>query len=85
MTWNDEDFAEELSSSKEEINEGYYCPFCKKNTDIWFDRTITTWHDEKGNRYEEGMKDRCTGCGRATDEVPEEEDDYTYDVENDGG
>ena len=35
---------------------------------MWFDRGIS--YDSNG---EEGMKDRCTDCGKATDEVPTEE------------
>jgi hypothetical protein len=80
MTWKEGDFVEELAVPQEEINEGYFCPWCKKETDIWFDRTIESLPDGT----EIGMKDRCIDCGRATDDLPES-DDYTFDVENDGG
>jgi hypothetical protein len=79
MNWKDGDFAEELFVSEWNIS-AYYCPSCKKETDLWFDRTISYQADGT----EIGMKDRCVECGGATDELPEI-DDYTYDVENDGG
>ena len=89
MNWNDGDFAEELYSVPSEDEGGYYCPWCKKETDIWFDRTITTWKDEKGNLCEEGMKDRCIECGKSTNELPLEDTssfkDDIGEAENDGG
>jgi DNA-directed RNA polymerase subunit RPC12/RpoP len=82
MTWNDGDYAEELSKDE---NEGYYCPWCKKETDIWFDRTIVYLSDD----IEIGMKDRCTKCGKATDEEPPDDtSEFKNDIgeaENDGG
>jgi hypothetical protein len=70
MNWNDGDFAEELSTpQKDEFDQfpAYYCPWCKKETDLWFDRTITCYP----NGTEIGMKDRCIECGHATDELPD--------------
>ena len=85
MNWNDGDFAEELYSVPSEDEGGYYCPWCKKETDIWFDRTITYLSDGT----ELGMTDRCIECGKATDELPFEETssfkDDIGEAENDGG
>lgn len=47
---------------------GWKCPWCS-GQDTWFDRTITT--DGQGNEVE-GMKDRCSSCGKATDDLPTE-------------
>jgi len=79
MGWKDGDFNEEMARKVEDAP-GYFCSWCKKETDLWFDRTISYQADGT----EIGMKDRCVECGEATDELPEI-DDYTYDVENDGG
>jgi hypothetical protein len=79
MGWEDGDYFEELSRKQDEIP-AYHCPWCDRDTDLWFDRTVAYLPDGT----EVGMKDRCTDCGRATDEFPEP-DDYKFDVENDGG
>jgi hypothetical protein len=71
MNWEDGDFNEELAPSSE-----YFCPWCKKETDLWFDRTIEVLpvNDYIG----------LCECGNAVYDLPES-DDYSYDVENDGG
>jgi hypothetical protein len=87
MNWEDGDFAEELpASQKDEFDQfpAYYCPGCKKETDLWFDRTVGYLPD---CTYV-GMKDRCTECGMATDEVPADTPSFKDDIgeaENDGG
>lgn len=45
---------------------GWVCPWCG-NDETYFDRSILV--DGDGNEIE-GMKDRCTGCGRADDDIP---------------
>lgn len=85
MTWNEGDFAEELNAPQtDEFDQfpAYYCPWCKKETDLWFDRTITTWRDNAGNLCEEGMTDRCTECGKSTNDLPD--DDDIDNLENEG-
>lgn len=44
------------------------CPHCG-GKETWFDRTITC----RSDGTEEGMKTRCVKCGRATDEVADED------------
>ena len=44
---------------------GWSCPWCGCD-ETWFDRTITYLPDGT----EDGMKTRCTKCGRATDNKP---------------
>jgi hypothetical protein len=53
------------------------CPWCL-GTEMWFDRTI--YYDTK-TETEIGMKDRCTGCGKATDDIPTEEQLKEYKEE----
>lgn len=80
MNWEDGDFAEELFVQPKDENVAYYCPWCKKETDTWFDRTISYSSDGT----EEGMVDRCINCGHATNELPDAEEYNSY-PENDGG
>ena len=87
MGWEDGDFAEEMARKQDEVP-GYYCPWCKKETDLWFDQSFIIFPDGT----DEGMKDRCTDCGRATDDLPLNDkqdfslvDDYTWFADNDGG
>jgi hypothetical protein len=46
-------------------SEYWKCPWCGCDRD-WFDRTIHYHADET----EDGMKYRCEDCGRATDDIP---------------
>lgn len=83
MGWEDGDFSEEMYM-KQEDNFNYYCPWCQKETDLWFDRSFVVNPDGT----EEGMKDRCMECGNATDEVPEDTSSFKDDIgeaDNDGG
>jgi hypothetical protein len=83
MGWEDGDFAEEMVRKVEDVP-GYFCPWCKKETDLWFDRSFVINPDGT----DDGMKDRCVDCGRATDEIPEETSLFKDDIgeaEADGG
>jgi hypothetical protein len=51
----------------EYVPQEWNCIFCG-NDEMWFDRTIAYLPDGT----EIGMKDRCTQCGKATDELPED-------------
>ena len=44
------------------------CPWCGC-AETWFDRTISYLPDGT----EDGMKTRCIKCGRATDDLPQED------------
>jgi len=52
----------------EPIEENWICPWCG-NDEVWFDRTIGFLP----NGEEAGMTDRCTQCGKSTDDLPEAE------------
>ena len=77
MGWEDGDYFEELARKVDETP-AWVCPWCS-NKETWFDRSFSCY-----DGIIIDMKDRCTKCGKAIDELPES-DDYKFDAENDGG